>query len=1008
MPQLSVLLRHRLEHDPEPAQAILPSGQLLYANEAWRSLLQYSEAELSSLRFVDLLPSSEQERILRLCQTVLQDRAALPLRTTLIAQNGDWLRVAGRITPLQSDANNVELWMVWRLLLRVPAAELPEPQILTRLPLVLADPSMSLDGHSPSRLLRLIMDHIPQAVFWKNHELRYLGCNQRFAIDAGVSFPHEVLGKTDYDMPWGHTEAGWIQSWDTQVLNTGEPVLGLLETQVRSGGTLAWLKVNKIPLYNPSGQVIGVLGTYEDITERKGAQEELQLKQNQLEALLDNIPHLAWLKDRDGHLIDVNEPFALTFGQPRDVLIGKTDYDFADPVLAQKYRTDDLQVMTLKQRQCFEEQIINAQGESRWIETIKTPIVDGEGRVTGTVGIALDITERKRAEQELETYRHQLEAQVVARTADLEREIGERRQIELQLYQEKELAQVTLQAIADGVITTDRDGRIEYLNPMAEKLTRWSLSLAKGRPIADIFVILDETTRVPQVQVLQHSLTHSVPAHFTNKLMLVAKDGVEYDVDVSTAPIHDREGNTIGLVLVFRDVTHSRLISREVTWQATHDALTGLFNRFHFEEVVVEAIQNIALEGQRSILCYLDLDQFKVVNDTCGHLAGDELLRHVADMLRQQIRSADVVARLGGDEFGILLTPCTVEQARAIADKLREQIHEFQFFWEQKSFRIGVSIGLVALTEADQTFDSIMSAADAACYAAKDGGRNRIHLYQANDVEVARQRRERQWSVRIQQSLADNRFCLYRQLIVPAREVGGRSQPCYELLIRMIDDDGKLVPPGVFIPSAERYSLMSELDRWVVKTFLDWPGPSYRVRSSKTSSQPQPEMYMINLSGVSLSDAKFLGWLVEQLSHHTERAKQICFEITETAAITNFGQAMQFIKTVKTFGCLLALDDFGSGMSSFAYLKNLPVDFLKIDGKFVEDMHDDPTAQAIVEAINSVGHVMGIKTIAEYVNTPELRKRLWEIGVDYVQGFGIAQPEPFIPAMLDHLRAIAT
>ncbi|NER83934.1 MAG: EAL domain-containing protein, partial [Leptolyngbya sp. SIO1D8] len=373
----------------------------------------------------------------------------------------------------------------------------------------------------------------------------------------------------------------------------------------------------------------------------------------------------------------------------------------------------------------------------------------------------------------------------------------------------------------------------------------------------------------------------------------------------------------------------------------------------------------------------------------------DELLRQISRLLKSKIRTTDTLARLGGDEFGILLRQCPLEQAELIAEKLRKTVQNFRFLWEKKVFRIGVSIGLVSLSADSHTLVDVLSAADAACYAAKDRGRNRIHIYQTNDSELARQRGERQWSVRIRQALEENRFCLYRQAITHARKSRNAQYVHYEVLLRMVDEQGDLILPGMFIPAAERYGLMPDIDRWVVQTIFGYLECGQRQQTA--NPEPSSEtMHLINLSGTSVGDTQFLDFLREQFAQYRVLPQTVGFEITETAAISNLEQATHFIRELKQLGCHFALDDFGSGMSSFGYLKTLPVDHLKIDGKFIEDMGHDSATYAMVEAINHIGHVMGLKTIAECVETLVMREKLAQIGVDYVQGYGIARPCPIV------------
>ncbi len=561
----------------------------------------------------------------------------------------------------------------------------------------------------------------------------------------------------------------------------------------------------------------------------------------------------------------------------------------------------------------------------------------------------------------------------------LTREMAERRSIEQQLFREKELAQVTLQSIGDAVITTDERGCVTYLNPIAEELTGWPCGEAVSRPLSEIFVILHETTRENVENPVERVLSSGQISGLANHTVLIARNGVEYGIDDSAAPLRNRNGDMMGTVMVFRDVTHSRQIAQQLSWQAGHDAMTGLVNRRCFEQSLDDAIATTQ-NGQQHVLCYLDLDQFKVVNDTCGHTAGDELLRQVSALLNRQVRNTDILARLGGDEFGLLLHQCSQGQATVIADKIRAAIQDFQFIWDAMTFRIGASIGLVTIDQNSVDVIATMNAADAACYTAKSRGRNRLQVYEANDAEIIKQRGQQQWSLRIKQALEESRFCLYEQAIAPVNDAD--KKPHAEILLRMLDEDGSLIAPGAFIPAAERYNLMNEIDQWVIRTFLATP-------QAQTA-----QSYMINLSGASIGDQEFLAFLKEQMAVVPIDPQTICFEVTETAAIANLNLALDFIRELKQLGFRFALDDFGSGMSSFGYLKALPIDYLKIDGHFVIDLDHDSTACAIVESINHIGHVMGLKTIAESVESTTIQAALGQIGVDFIQGYAVARPIP--------------
>ncbi|MEO8157131.1 MAG: EAL domain-containing protein [Betaproteobacteria bacterium] len=571
-------------------------------------------------------------------------------------------------------------------------------------------------------------------------------------------------------------------------------------------------------------------------------------------------------------------------------------------------------------------------------------------------------------------------------------DMTDRRQAAADLFEEKERALVTLASIGDGVITTDTDGWVDYLNPVAEQLTGWTTGTAQGLPLQAILRMVDETNRKLAPNPIEMVLREERTVEATSTLLLVRNDDTEVPIKLSAAPIRARSGEISGVVLVLRDVSRERQYVAKLSYQASHDSLTGLINRGEFESRLSLALKSAAQLGRHHAVMYLDLDQFKVVNDTCGHAAGDQLMRQVSAVLQRRLREGDTLARLGGDEFGVLLENCAPDNALRIAEGLRQTVMECHFAWEARSFNIGVSIGLVNVADGMFTLTDVLSAADSACYMAKENGRNRVQVYRAGDTELTMRQGEMEWIGRLQKALEEDRFVLYAQDIAgldPARRLDDHC----EILIRMLDEKGELVPPMAFIPAAERYNLMPLIDRWVVRNAFAIIARQHADKDGRTG------IFAINLSGASIGDERFLEYVREQFGRFAVSPQSICFEITETAAIAKLDKATHFINELKALGCLFSLDDFGAGMSSFAYLKHLPVDFLKIDGGFVKDMADDPIDRAMVEAINSIGHVMGKQTIAEFVDGERVIQLLREMGVDYAQGYGVAKPRPFGPRL---------
>lgn len=555
------------------------------------------------------------------------------------------------------------------------------------------------------------------------------------------------------------------------------------------------------------------------------------------------------------------------------------------------------------------------------------------------------------------------------------------------IFHEKERAEVTLHSIADAVITTNRDGVVEYMNPIAEQLTGWFNAEARGQPIDKVFHVINELTREQIKNPVTGGGIEGRVVNVDPHGVLIARNGAEYAVEDSAAPIRESSGAVIGYVVVFHDVSHARHLARQLSWQASHDALTGLGNRLEFESVMAQMWESAKYHSKHHALVYMDLDQFKVVNDTCGHAAGDELLRQLAVIISAKVREGDSLFRLGGDEFAILLNGCPINRAESLANEIRLVVEEFRFIWQDKSFSVGASIGLVPISVDSVSVASLLAAADAACYTAKEKGRNRVQVYEPSDAELLMREGEMQWLPRIKRAMDEDRLQLYYQKIANVRDGDVMGGTQYELLLRMIDEHGTIVPPQAFIPAAERYNLMPSIDRWVISHALDW------ITRHAAQVKDISTIY-INLSGQSLNDDQFLDFVTTQLKRLDGLGIKIGFEITETAAIANLSRAMHLMATLKDLGCSFALDDFGSGMSSFAYLKNLPVDKIKIDGVFVRDMLFDRVDYAMVEAINRIGHLMGIQTVAEFVENDAILRRLKELGVDYAQGFGIHRPEP--------------
>jgi diguanylate cyclase (GGDEF)-like protein/PAS domain S-box-containing protein len=600
--------------------------------------------------------------------------------------------------------------------------------------------------------------------------------------------------------------------------------------------------------------------------------------------------------------------------------------------------------------------IVCGDGEVRWVYDYTIALKDQAGEVTHFAGYLLDISDRKYSEFELE--------------------------------QARERAQVTLHSIADAVITTDVNGQIEYLNPKAEEITGWESSIARGLPLGRVLCLFDKDSRETLVEPVMQCLQSGDTVKSAGDNIFKRHDGREYAVQYSASPIVLDPGMPLGVILVFHDVTETRNMERKICYQATHDALTGLMNRSEFEARLGSAVDTARRLGEHHVLCFMDLDQLKIINDTCSHESGDDLLRSVTELLHGCLRDSDVLARLGGDEFGMLLNFCSLEDAAELAAKMLAGIQSLRFSSCGRTFEIGASIGLTSINPRSESVTSIMSEADLACYASKDLGGNRLHIYQPGDQALAKRHEEMQWVSRLTAAIDTGRLLLYCQDIVPVDPAScvGRH---IEVLVRMLDENGAMVPPGRFMPAAERYNVIGNLDRWVISNSFSWYNANREMQCVTDL-----DVLAINLSGSSINDSGFLSFIKAEIGKYNIPPAVLCFEITETVAIANLQTASMFIQELRQLGCRFALDDFGSGLSSFSYLKNLQVDYLKIDGSIVREIDSDAVNAAMLSSIQQLGRAMCIKTVAEFVETDAIMEKLAEIGVDFAQGFGIARPVP--------------
>ena len=841
-----------------------------------------------------------------------------------------------------------------------------ELSILQReLPVQIADLKAEIKRHEQQHLLETFISHTPAAVAMLDRQMCYLLTSDRW-IEYFQLENQNIIGRSHYQV-FPAIPEDWREYYQDCLRGKLDRIETERDNFITSGDCADWLRWEVLPWRNSVGEIDGLIVFCEIDTKKNLLQKKIESCEAQMRSMFAGMNELVFTIDinNDGVLFLPTKFFEIYEDNVINQIIEQTHNQLFYSEEAEDYHNLIAQILQTQTAIDFDYSL-QLHDSVIWYSAKISPTSK-----TTVIWVARDITTRRETEQK-------------------------------NLYPEKELAQVTLQSIGDGVITTNPVGEIQYINPVAERLTGWSRNEAVGKSLTEVFKIIKEATRKPVSNPIDRVSNKNTVCKLAAKNLLIARNATEYAIEGLASPIKDPQGKLFGVVIVFRDVTKARKIARKLSWQASHDPLTKLYNRRKFEDQIAKAIEQAKNADSYYALCYLDLDRFKTINDTCGHAAGDRLLRQVTKLLQKRVRTADFFARIGGDEFGLLLPQCTMEAALAIANELISIVEQLRFVWDDKVFRIGASIGLIAVDARTQDLDSLLSQADSACYVAKALGGNCAHIYNKQDAIVAQQLGERQWLEKLNQALEENRFCLYTQKIVSVEDnssdVSHSQHPnnChYEVFLRLIDDSGNLVAPGSFLPAAERYGLMPAIDRWVINSFLG----GYEVycqSRKKRELEPFKNLYTINLSGASINNQEFGNFLKVQFERYAIPPETICFEITETVAITNLDNALILINQLKQLGCLIALDDFGSGMSSFNYLKNLPVDYLKIDGSFVRNIVSDRVDYATVESFNHISQIMNIKTIAEFVENSAIFQNLKQIGIDYAQGYGIEHPQPLV------------
>ncbi len=700
--------------------------------------------------------------------------------------------------------------------------------------------------------------------------------------------------------------------------------------------------------------------TQAEIIEREKAEEKIKGSERELSRILDDMMDTYFQVAQDGSLTRISPSIEFMLGyEPEDAYNKSWASLFTDTDGHNQFQT--ALSNSFGTLESYEARLQHREGHDVWVTLNAHVRENTDGQHAGFEGIARDTTEARLGKESL--------------------------------FQEKELWRVTLESIADGVITTNLQGEVNYLTPVAENMTGWSNEAAQQKSLPHVMRLMDEAGEEGVAIPMQEWLEDGRDASLDSPALLIQKDTqAEAAIELSGSPILDSREQIIGSVMVFHDVTKLRSLAMQLSFQATHDALTGLINRVEFDTRVERAIHSASHAEKQHALFYMDLDQFKTVNDTCGHPAGDELLRQVTRLLNGCLRESDVLARLGGDEFGVLLLGCPLQKAEGIAEILRSQVEDFRFHSDDKVFRIGASIGVVPIIDNQTPLTELMKAVDSACYVAKEQGRNRVHVSRPDDTEIAQHHGQMQWMQRIQRAVEEDELVLYAQPIV-AIEGQLEQRQHIELLLRMVENKGtdkeRIIPPNAFLPAAERYHLMPMIDRWVLNKAL-------HKLAGNDSALSKIVTCSINLSGQSLTDMKLYDYIIKLLKETGVDPRRICFEITESTVIANMEIAREFVNGLRQIGCSFALDDFGSGLSTFDYLKQLDVDYVKLDGSLVRDVATSRVSQAMVHAVNYVAHVMGMKSIAEYVESDDIMQALRKLSVDYAQGYAIGKPAKFI------------
>ncbi len=911
------------------------SGEIIEVNEAFCAISQYTREELIGKNHRIINSGTHTKEFFNGLWQTLRNRGAWHGEICNRAKDGSLYWVDSVITPLVNCRGEIDRYISIRS--DISQKKTQEQELIKSRTLLRKTGQLAGVGGWEVNLE-------DKSIYWSDETRKIHGVDDEYQpnLDEAIEFyapeARKIISKAIEDS----IETG--ASWDYEL------------PFIQHNGTQIWVRAAG-SVEHENGKPTKILGAFQDITERVKQSREVDAARARFELATDSGKIGVWELDVCTNALKWDSWMYRLYGvESREQI---ETYEFWSSFLhhEDKESTEKLVATSIADMTQLDTEfrIVWNDNSVHYIRATARITCDEFGQPLKMIGANWDVTDLREATNKISMQR--------------------------------ELLEVTLESIGDAVITTDAQGYTTWLNPIAQQLTGWSNKDAIGRQLGHIFHIVNEDTRLRTENPVETCLNQGRIVGLANHTILISRDGEEYGIEDSAAPIRSSKGDILGAVLVFHDVTEQRRLSNEISYQATHDSLTDLVNRMEFETRLRRLLRQPVNEKQPHALLYIDLDQFKIVNDTCGHSVGDKALQQVSKLMQEVIRTRDTLARLGGDEFGVLLEHCSVEKAIRVAETICQQMDTFRFTHENHRFRIGASVGLVSIDERWTTTSALMQAADKSCYAAKEAGRNRVHIWSESDLAMRTRQGEMQWTTRIESALDEKRFELYAQRLITSD--CNKSGIHAEVLVRLRDTDGAIILPGAFFPAAERFHLATRIDRWVLRNAIDW------LVTRPKNLQDDIDMLCINLSGQSVGDRAFHSFANEILNEIDEHVcSKICLEITETAAITNLTDASLFIEQVSSLGVLVALDDFGAGASSFDYLKKLSVDILKIDGQFIRDLMDDPLDEAAVRCFVEVANIVGLKTVAEFVGTQEVFDRVKALGIDFSQGFLLHEPEP--------------